>query len=545
MASTTLRTLYLALAGLVAASGPGLHAQAPEARAVQGIFVNSEFERYLRVLQVSGAAEIYPWSIRGFSPRELDRIGSSADPHPWWARYRFGADDPVASSLAVIPPTTRILYNSAFPFGGNDGPLWAGRGLTSALEFGVAARYGPLSLVLAPIAFRAENDEFELMPNGRTGRMAFADGTRPTQIDLPQRFGDEAYARLDPGESTVRLDAVGLAAGVSTASQHWGPARDHPILLGNNAGGYLHGFVGTASPLDLWIAKFHGKLVWGRLEQSGFTNITGIGSRRFTSGLIVLFTPRGLDGVEIGIGRFYHIPWPDGGPRTEHLLRPLEAFLKERRGPLFGGADPWSTMENQLASVFLRWVHPASGFEVYGEYGRNDHNWDLRDFLLEPDHDAAYMMGFQKTWASGRRTSVLRGEVLNARISHLSRVRNQVPIYRHHATRQGHTQRGQVLGSAAAYGGDGAVVAADVYHPKGRWTVEWTRTLRQERGIAAGAQVLDPQARDVIHSLGVEALLFRNRFDITAGLRAAQNFNRNHQSDAFNLNATLGVRAAL
>jgi hypothetical protein len=531
---------------VIAVSGGADASAAQEPRmATQEVFVNSDLERYLRILQVAGEAEGYPWSIRGFSPAEIARISSSAGRHPWADRYSLGMPGGRGPELSKVSVGTRLTYNSAFPYGVNDGPVWVGRGLTTALDASFVAAYGPLSLRAAPVVFHAQNAAFELLPNGHSGRLAYADGRNPTFIDLPQRFGDGGYSRLDPGESTLRLDIVGVTVGVSTASQHWGPARDHPIILGNNAGGYLHGFVGTATPLDLWVAKLHGRMVWGRLEQSAFTNITGIWSRRFMSGAVVLISPRALDGLELGMGRFYHIPWPMGGLGSEHFARPLEAFLKERRGPQTGGADAFSTVENQLASVFARWVFPRSGFEVYGEFGRNDHNWDLRDFILEPDHDSAYMLGFQKAWNSRPRMTVLHGELLNARITHLSRVRSQVPIYRHTGTRQGHTQRGQVLGSAAAYGGDGAVLGIDLYHPGGRWSFDWRRTLRHERGVRSGALDVDPHAVDVIHSIGVESLIFRGRFDIAAGLRAAENLNRNHSSDVFNLNATIGVRGGL
>ncbi len=90
-------------------------------------------------------------------------------------------------------------------------------------------------------------------------------------IDLPQHFGDGPYTRVDPGQSSLRLDARGVAAGLSTANQHWGPAAEHPLLLGSNAPGFLHAFLGTSEPVDVWIGSLHGRVVYGRLRQSGYS----------------------------------------------------------------------------------------------------------------------------------------------------------------------------------------------------------------------------------------------------------------------------------
>jgi hypothetical protein len=509
------------------------------------VFVNSEVESYLRLLQTTGKVAAYPWSIRSFSPYEVDRLSPSDSLHPWAQRYDWAPRKHRGLRFQPVAPHAELRYNSAFPYGPNLGPVWAGRGATGALLAGASARLGPASVVAAPVFFHARNRAFELASTGHGGALRYSDPRRPLQIDLPQRFGDGGYTRIDPGQSTLRLDLRAVTFGVSTANQHWGPAAEYPILLGSNAGGFLHGFLGTAAPLDLWLASFHGRFVWGRLDQSEFTDIVGRERRRFMSGLVVSLAPRGLDGLELGFGRFYHIPWPKGGPGSDHFFRPLEEILKQRRGPIEGDdADGFSTPENQLASVFARWVHPASGFELYGEYGREDHNWDVRDFLLQPDHDSAYMLGFRKAWPrSDTRILVLRGEVLNARITHLEQVRPQERFYVHSRTRQGHTHRGQILGAPAGYGGAGSELGLDLYHEGGRWSVGWRRDVRGDR-VVAGPDGRDPTRDvDVVHALESEGLFFIDRFDLFVGVRAVQNFNRNFDGDVFNLGASLGVRA--
>ena len=113
----------------------------------------------------------------------------------------------------------------------------------------------------------------------------------------------------------------------------------------------------------------------------------------------------------------------------------------------------------------------------------------------------------------------------------------------HRVLQQGHTQLGQILGSEAGPGGGGSTLAVDLYHPDGRWSVALTREIRQNRGAFARTGQPDDRSIDLLQALSVNGLFFRGRYDITAGLTAVYEFNRNFGADAFNLNAVVGVRA--
>ena len=508
------------------------------------LFVNSESESYLRNLQVAGVVSPYPWSIRGFSPRELERLAPrEGAAHPW-AALRGTAAAPPARGLSLLPAEVRTTLNSAFPFGGNDGPVWTGRGVTAAAQAGVAGRFGRLSFTLAPVVFWAQNAEFGLLSTGGTADAAFGDARRPA-MDYPQRFGDGAYARVDPGQCGVRLDLPGVALGVSTASQHWGPAAENPLLLGNNAGGFPHAFAGTAAPVNVGVGRLHARLVWGALSQSEYAPVRppGQNARRFMSGLVAVFTPRGIPGLEVGGATFVHTPWPAGGLSLSDLGKPFEGLYETGENRTPGG--PGSGADNQIATVFARWVFPRAGLEVYGEYGRDDQAYGLRDLLVEPDHDAAYTLGFRKVWLRETGSLVaLRGEVLSTQLSHLALVSNRARFYTHNSTRQGHTLRGQILGAPAGHGGAGALLAADLLHPKGRWTLSLSRELRRDRADYA-LDLTEDGGPDVQGALGIEAVRFTGRMDLTAGVRAVYERNRDFGGDAFNLNAVLGLRAAL
>ncbi len=514
---------------------------APDVRG-EAVVVGSDAEHYLRVLQVAGAAPLYPWGIRGFSPAEVDRLLPDTVRHPWRDRMPPADSAPGSVRARWVRPQAGLVFNSAFPQGTNDGALWAGRGVTAAASAGFEVRVGSaLSLRVEPLLFWAQNRSFPLMDNGRPDSLRFLNPHSPSSVDLPQRFGDGSFARLHPGQSTLRLDHRGLAAGISTANLQWGPAVDQPLLLGPNGAGFPHVFAGTATPWNIGLGRVHGRVLWGSLGQSDEFFVRGHGSRRYASGVLVVFLPARLEGLELGVGRFFHEPWREGGLEAGDLLRPLESFLKGSLGNRDEPGGPVGT-ENQLASAYVRWALPRGGFEVYGEFIREDHNYDLEDLVLEPDRSSGYMVGGRKAWRRGTALHTLRAEWVNAMRSHLNRGAFQGPLYRHGSTRQGHTVEGQLLGSPAGFGGGGAVVAFESFTPRGRWRADWTRTRVADPRLSAAAP---PTPVDVVHSLGAEVVSFRGRVDWVARVRGSVELNRYYEKDAFNLNASLGVRLGL
>ncbi|MDP3772823.1 MAG: hypothetical protein Q8Q85_00995 [Gemmatimonadales bacterium] len=136
---------------------------------------------------------------------------------------------------------------------------------------------------------------------------------------------------------------------------------------------------------------------------------------------------------------------------------------------------------------------------------------------------------------------------MNARVTNLQRGgRGESPLYVHFQQPQGHTQYGQILGAPDGYGGASSFLAVDFLHPKGRWSVAWNRSVRGTQGPYLSDGSVDPRGGiDVVHSVAVEGLLFREAFDLSGGLTAALDLNRNFRRDVFNLNAFIGVTANL
>lgn len=487
-------------------------------------------ELYLRALALGGATGREPWAIRPFAPRVLDSWAASVagSVHPW--REHAALEAPGAGLHLLQPAATRS-YNSEFPWGGNDGAAWQGRGHNFSARAGVAWRWRFVSVRIEPTFFWAENRSYDVLPN-ETPLRPYADAMRAAYIDLPQRFGSSSYARLDPGQSSIRFDAFGLTAEVGSENLFWGPAVRNPLLLGPNAAGIPHIAFGTSQGLRTPLGRWHGQVMYGRAASTALTPDSAAQADRFVSGIVLSWSPNDSRAFEVGTARFYHARWP----------RRLNASAW--RTP-FGAAfvdpdvDAAALADNQLAEVFVR-VAPGRGLEFFGEFGKNDRNANLRDLEVEPDHNAAWSAGFLATIGAVNAPAfwTLRGEVLDGRITSLVRTRGQGTLYEHDEIRAGHTNVGQLLGSPLLERTGGFEIAADHWTQAGR--VGWMLT---QRFMPPDRQVEGVDSRRARSQWAVEVSATRFRPYGAVHLRGGLVFDLNrtpgHDATSFALGASL------
>ena len=446
---------WIGLAGIGFSSPSTAFAQWREAT------VGSEAELYLRAMQSRGLFGGEPVSIRAYSPPVVDRWGrdssalaASAPSHPWSPRFRHDS-----ARLWLLPATILGSYNSAFAWGLNDGAAWQGRGVNTVATLGFGGRWRWLSLRVAPMWFSAANRAFTLTGDTTRGVNPFVDGQRPFNIDLPQRFGRARYTRIDPGQSELRADLGLFTAGLSTMNEFWGPGVRHSLLMGSNSAGFPHVFLGSSRAWRTPAGRVSGRVTYGKLSQSDQAPASP-NRTRFGSGIIATWQPPSGKGFEFGLARFYHRDWPTGGLTMSDLKAPF--------GALFG--DSQITADNQLATLFMRWRAEDDGFELFGEFGKNDRNADARDLIVEPEHNGAWLLGFLKTFRLSERTLwMLRTEVVNGRVAELQRIgRGQSTFYDHAPITQGHTERGQLLGSYLMERANGFETSVDRWTRSGR-----------------------------------------------------------------------------
>ncbi|MBR9991059.1 MAG: hypothetical protein KFH98_14955 [Gemmatimonadetes bacterium] len=375
-----------------------------------------------------------------------------------------------ADGVRLLPPELLAVGNSAYPRDWNDGVLWSGRGLNTALTAGALLRWGVVSAALAPIVVWQSNSDFDFHLGADTTRSAYSHPWYGSGIDAPQRFGDASYSRLDPGQSFVRIDVRGFGAGVSNENILWGPARRNPLLLSGTAAGFPHMFFETQRPIDIWVGDLEFQLFWGRLEESDFFDHDPDNDHRMLAGLLVALQPRILDGLTVGGGRLHSVTWWPELSLSDLVRQPYQDVYQNPQGR-FG--------DNQLMGLFFRWKNAAAGFEVYGEWAREDH-WGTTwtELLRNLDHSQAWGLGLQKLIRHGDNALRLSAEVTHLADALPSRIAGRggpITFYTNTSVRQGHTHRGQMLGAPIGTGAEALFAGGDYFWSGGRTSISIER----------------------------------------------------------------------
>lgn len=523
--------------------------------------VGDPLEAYARLLQLEGLVPAGSFSVRPQPVQQWFGHVEASARHPWRRLiHRYTATGDTAGFVyGVLDPTATQFWNSARPWGQNDGAVWQGRGSTFALSTGVFGRYGVVSAALRPRFIRAENRDFELSIWPVASRQSAYAYPLRNDIDLPQRFGPEAFTLLDLGESYLRLDYRGFALGLSNENMWWGPGWRNAIVMSNNAAGFGHAFLGTSRPVNISVGHIQGRWVWGRLTESDyFIDVSDNldegekpgQNRRFLTGIVLDFMPEWIPGLSLGAAHTYLL----------HAMREpgLAAYLGVFNLPFFNSEkdDPTYSKgaDDKLLSLYARWLLPESGFEVYFEWARGDHTSSVRDVLVEPDHARGYTLGLQKSFVLAPAWWLhLAAEHTTLEAPRESGTRDMTKkrasyFYTHEGIKQGYTQRGQVIGAGIGPGANAQFVGLDLYAP---WGKAGLFGFRQVHDNDRYYSWLKGQVLWYLHEVelgfGAEALLFVKGFEIGGAVAYARLLNKDYlfKNDETNVNVTVSLRRSI
>jgi hypothetical protein len=354
----------------------------------------------------------------------------------------------------ILDPEVATVWNSDLPNSRNDGALWAGRGMNYVVRAGGTAAWRNFDLVVAPMLMRSENRMFDVIPaSGNAGNFKFIPTYDPNVssfaspwhtgvygADIPLRFGNQAFRRIDPGESWARVRVRSIAAGISNATMWWGPGVENALVMSNNAGGIPHLFLGSAAPTRTRIGDVEWLVIDGVLTESAFFDVASSNDRRSLSAAVVTLRLAADTGLTVGVAR--------------SVYQPLSGLLNL---PFHGGdfLGHWNSRDDkadQLTGVFGRWAFPASGLAAYGEWMRLLPPHSLKELMVAPGNGQGYTIGLE--WASsfGRTTTGLQVEATNLEQTPSESGLEWRDFYTSSSVRQGYTQRGQIIGAAIGPG---------------------------------------------------------------------------------------------
>lgn len=499
----------------------------------QGSGIQDIWTDYDRVMQTEGLTRVHNVSNQPYRFRYLQQL-DSLSAHPWAEinlPYELLLDKP-DFKIGMNSPEYRTYWRNLKPGGINDGAVWQGRGFTSSVSSGFYLQYRFLSASIQPILIHNQNRDFELSRYPARDELTEY-GSPFYNIDNPQRFGDSSFWTLDPGPSYIKAGVKGFEAGLSNQNRWWGPANHYPIIMSNNAPGFWHYFAGTEEPKDIYIGDLETTIIWGKLMESDYYDNQGYNDERYMTGLNLLYNPGFVDNLTVGFSRvFYRVLPPEGIPVGD-LFKTFEALAKVNfsSDSNTGGDDKYS----QMLSLHARWVFPESGFEVYGEFAKNDHSWDMRDAIGELEHSRAYMLGFQKTFPiTGSDFMSVNAEIVQGEASKTRNFRTDATYYTHYIVRQGYTQRGQIMGVGYDAGSNSQILNSSYYFERGKISGWVRRTVFNNDHLYRSDEMLEqPENAGIqkfwLHNFevggGGSVVYFMNNLETELGFELMREFN--------------------
>ncbi len=376
--------------------------------------------------------------------------------------FRFAKEK---GRIQLLPFTWQQQFNSHHPYSLNDGAMIPARGYQTIVSGGFYAQYDPLSFQLRPEYVYAENKNFQGFSKEQPDQVWAEYYYFHNHIDLPERFGENGYKKLFWGQSSLRLTFGPVSLGISNENLWWGPGVRNSLIMSNSAPGFKHITLNTVKPIRTWIGSLEGQIICGWLENSGFTppdtsrTYNGVklyipkrDDSRYINGMVLSYQPKWVPGLFLGATRSFITYYNDMGRGIADFLPIITPLSK---GSNYGENE--SPIPNdQRASVFLRWLWLKSHAEIYVEYMREDHAFDLRDLIVEAEHTHAYVLGLRKLFS----LTHFKNQFIQVNLE-LTKIeqtttnpeRESKYLYDHYdGVPQGYTNRGQLLGAGIGPG---------------------------------------------------------------------------------------------
>lgn len=395
----------------------------------------------------------HPWQDNNLGTKKT--LWKSSSENTNW--FTNGLKRSVA--LKIYGPEWFNSYNTAAPYGQNDGALWQGKGYNTSLTAGVRLEAYGFEVTVKPQVAFSQNLGFEIMPGVYGSEYSYF---WAGNIDLVQRYGDSSFWTFDWGDTELRWTWNTFTIGFGFQSPWLGPAWLNPMLGSNNSGTYPKFDIGlrrtkiTLPWLGWYIGDIEGRIWCGKLSESDYFDNDSSNDYRQLTGFSIAYSPAFLPELTFSINKISIARW------DEKSIKYLNPFYDT------------NAVEDQKCSFALDLLFPAVGFEFYGELGLDDYN--SRGFA-NPFHTAIYTIGAKKEISFFQKFSYfkkfnIRPEIIfewnNFEMSQDFQLQwHYMGYYSHGLIKQGYTQDGQIIGAGSGYFGNSQYLALRTYFSKG------------------------------------------------------------------------------
>jgi hypothetical protein len=424
-------------------------------------------EEALRRRQLLG--ELEAESSFALRPLKIPWSGQHAFPRSWEAFYSDYTDTlERTTNLHLLPFRGIGKYVGGRPYGPNPSDLLPAAGPQTLGTMGVEYRLPWLQIYLQPTTMFALNPAYQGYPG--FGRSVDTNRFRVWRTgDMSERLYPGWVARLGWGNSKAAVRTGAWEMGVSTENLWWGPGQFHSLTFSHHAPGFAHFTINTHRPMKTFLGNIEAQLVMGSLQPNNmpYSQNRVLNERhatprpnenRYLNAVNIVISPKWPEGLHLGLARTFQRYVSERGTGIRDWFPVLEPFQKVRHFNDGHSVDYDGRRQDQQASAYARYLISEARMELYFEYGRRDHAYNWREFLLNPEHARAYLFGFKKlipTAKPGEWIQV-RGEMVQSSQSINSQTRygdlGSLFSWHSHGSVYGFQHRGQAMGIGAGNG---------------------------------------------------------------------------------------------
>jgi len=343
-------------------------------------------------------------------------------------------------ALKALPLSHRMQWNTHSVWGRNNGSFISSKGFQQIMQAGLEINSDFLDIRVAPDLLFVNDPSFE----------------KKTHV-----LGGQSMVRLKAGRI--------LAVTAGTEQLWWGPAIFSSLLMSNNAPGFPHISLQTFKPLILPIGVIEFQMIGGQLKNRKNWPMENFNNRliesfpfinsskvRYFSGLNFAFQPIFLSGLTIGFNRSFQYYNDNIGSQFNFIQKyiPVVSSIFKKKSNINSPNGEDALSRDQLFNIFTRYLLKEANLEVYGEFGWNDHKYNLRDLVLNPDHSAAFTFGFRKIFSRQKLNKYYKLETEYTQMAPTNSdiARGSGNWYTHYQIGEGYTQFGQIIGGGITPG---------------------------------------------------------------------------------------------
>lgn len=452
--------------------------------------LKSTEEEYYDFLSIQGLAERPTLNYRTLSDSEWKLTGEAAEGNHVWAENNLGtrftlwqAAHPSDNwftrgidqgiTMKVYGPEWFNSFNTAAPYGQNDGALWQGKGYNTSLTGGIRFEAYGFEATFKPQLSFSQNMSFDIMPSNYDSEYGYFWGySKNVGVDAPQRFGDKPFFTFDWGDTEIRWSWYTFTLGFGTQSIWLGPAYLNPILHSNNAASYPKFDIGlrktpvTIPGLGWYIGDIEGRIWTGYLSESDYFDNDDSNNHNMIHGMALAYSPSFLPGLTFFANRTCLVKWD-----WANLKYIWPAAENTHIGEKGAGED-------QKMSFGFLWLFPQVGFEVYAELGIDDFTPSKTlGFIRYPFDTMVYTLGLKKSFTlnSSKKIYALINFESNFLEKNTHRSGSNYTYYFHYQITQGYTNRGQWLASGIGTGGNSQYCNISIIYPQGQTSLFFHR----------------------------------------------------------------------